>query len=1229
MTLPNGRICTASEHALKRCHEPVLFDTALWTDVDDPLAPLTLRTCTAADEEVRVQVDYSPAPFTFGKPSEVLATTTKRTLNTTSNTQVKGCRANAQTFRNETILDIRIWDEDGLKATQGDGDKVSVAAKALHDYLAKQDDCSSTIKFVRYGEAVIGIYVGTEVTTSSALTVLQALTTSLKDRPDSLRLIAQACSGPAPATWMVGAYFDRKGDISAAQKVLRTWAMGECIDDGSRVGADTPMNLNLVRAISVPLRIGLYKGFGQINEPIELEDIARRSLEPRAECTAIQVQPNDGCWALSQRCGITQKNLESYNSENLDCNNVQAKAWVCCSKGTLPDMGPKPNPDGSCATYITQENDTCSSVAAAFGITINKIKDYNKKTWGWSGCALLIGQKFCVSSGDPPMPAERDNAVCGPQKPGSTRPTDGTDLIDINPCPLNVCCNVWGQCGTTDDFCIFNPADTKNPGTTQPEKNSCVFSCGMNITNNKTPPEQFRKIAYFEAWNKNRPCLHMTVTDVPNNFTHIHFAFPQITADYKINITGMEDEFEKLKGIKDIKRIVSFGGWAFSTEAPTYNIFREGVTNANRATLASNIAKFVTDNGLDGVDFDWEYPSAPDIPGIPPSTIEAGDQYKLFLQTVKRRLQKQTVSIAAPASYWYLKGFPIKDIAGIVDYIVYMTYDLHGQWDYGNKWSNPSCDEGNCLRSHINKTETQNSLAMITKAGVISNKVVVGVASYGRSFYMDEASCQGPMCKFTGTKDESDATEGRCTETAGYISNAEIREIITESLLGSGGNATVSYDKDSDSDILVYGGNDWVSYMSDKTKASRTDWYKGLNFGGTSDWAVDLDKDHGDDGVGSVDPDELEKEGVGPKCDSYGSYDTLEKISKDENLQPTCAALYALGVLKKLLGEAMDKYNSVNDGYDGKFKSYTKFLKNGLPDVLARHMDYMDGAGLPYFDCHWVGGNKDWRGACPVPQDVRGNQPFGVWKITQTLRDSDGFYKDLQNKTGILQDWIEFFTYKEHSNCQPEPCNNLDLTIEGQARLKKGYDIPDPKDVVTKAMGNQGSLMHSLTVQIFSIGMGLWNGSIQDVVQSLAVPVFLVQNAIEGMEDAKELGEEEEKEEAKNKLITILSAVFMVIPFLGEAAAISAGATTIARLIAMVGAAANGGLAIQTVVEDPSMAPFAVMEALSLGRLKTPKEYFDAAKFRTVMKEKDISALGSKYVSQDAMVQKIIKTCKK
>lgn len=96
----------------------------------------------------------------------------------------------------------------------------------------------------------------------------------------------------------------------------------------------------------------------------------------------------------------------------------------------------------------------------------------------------------------------------------------------------------------------------------------------------------------------------------------------------------------------------------------------------------------------------------------------------------------RSVSIAAPASYWYLKGFPIKEIAKVVDYIVYMTYDLHGQvstsysgsaasaerpgltlplqWDSQNKNAQEGCPSGMCLRSQVNLTETMSSLVMVS-----------------------------------------------------------------------------------------------------------------------------------------------------------------------------------------------------------------------------------------------------------------------------------------------------------------------------------------------------------------------------------------------------------------------------------------------------------------------------------------------------------------------------------
>jgi GH18 family chitinase len=80
------------------------------------------------------------------------------------------------------------------------------------------------------------------------------------------------------------------------------------------------------------------------------------------------------------------------------------------------------------------------------------------------------------------------------------------------------------------------------------------------------------------------------------------------------------------------------------------------------------------------------------------------------------------------------------------------------------------------------------ALSMITKAGAPSNKVVIGVASYGRFFkMMEQTGCDLENCKFTGDNRTSNAAPGRCTGTSGCISNAEIKEsIATAGSTGSG-----------------------------------------------------------------------------------------------------------------------------------------------------------------------------------------------------------------------------------------------------------------------------------------------------------------------------------------------------------------------------------------------------------------------------------------------------------
>lgn len=322
-------------------------------------------------------------------------------------------------------------------------------------------------------------------------------------------------------------------------------------------------------------------------------------------------------------------------------------------------------------------------------------------------------------------------------------------------------------------------------------------------------------------------------------YTHVHYAFGAIDRNsYTVNVSSSQNYFNQFKRLKNVRRVLSFGGWAFSTSNTTYNIFREGVSERNHERFASNVARFAVQHNLSGVDFDWEYPGETGIAGIPSSNPAAGMDYLRFLRALRSKLPaEKTISIAAPASYWYLKGFPIADIAKTVDYIVYMTYDLYGQWEWGKASASPGCVTGGCLRSHVNLTDTVNALAMLTKADVPASKAVVGVASYGRSFKMVSPNCTGPSCRFTGPG--SGAEEGPCTQTRGFLANAEIAEIRTR-------NPTAKswYDEKSASNIMTWNSTQWVGYMNRTTKARREKLYQSLNFGGWVEWAIDLESFH-------------------------------------------------------------------------------------------------------------------------------------------------------------------------------------------------------------------------------------------------------------------------------------------------------------------------------------------------------------------------------------------------
>jgi GH18 family chitinase len=541
-----------------------------------------------------------------------------------------------------------------------------------------------------------------------------------------------------------------------------------------------------------------------------------------ATCNFITQQPGQYCHDLAVRCKISDADFFKYNPNiKSDCSNLSAGSKVCCNAGGL---APPPNSDGSCATYKVNQGDNCGAIGGQYGLTIDQINNFNFKnstsfggTWGFQGCQNLQIGYICISKGNKgPIPALQKDAEGNPVPCGPTASGNGTNIQ----CPLKACCNSWGQCGLTDDFCkITNPK--LNPGVS-----GCQDNCDVSYVKGSAPAT-FVKVGYYETWNQNWPCLNARIRDIDlSDYTHVHYSFADILPDYTIYLDPLATEqFSDFKSLSGVKKIISFGGWGISTSPPTFQHLRLMVQNPDKYVNA--LVAFAESNNLDGIDIDWEYPGATDIPGIIPGLPSDGPDYLNFLKTLRARLpSSKSISIAAPASYWYLKNFPIVEMSKILDYIVFMTYDLHGQWDY----SIPSL--GPHLLSHVNWTETQSMLNLITHAGVPSNKVLLGLAKYGRSFQQVDPNCYGPTCKFTGPL--SGATPGKCTNTSGYIGLGEIKEIISKDTVRK------TY-VDAGSQILLYGKDQWVAYLTDDQLASRTSQAKSMNLGGTITWAMDLD----------------------------------------------------------------------------------------------------------------------------------------------------------------------------------------------------------------------------------------------------------------------------------------------------------------------------------------------------------------------------------------------------
>ncbi|CAK4102452.1 unnamed protein product [Aphanomyces euteiches] len=366
-----------------------------------------------------------------------------------------------------------------------------------------------------------------------------------------------------------------------------------------------------------------------------------------------------------------------------------------------------------------------------------------------------------------------------------------------------------------------------------------------SATTAQTEATGYKNVVYFMEWAIY--ARNFAIFDLDwSKSTHVNYAFGKPTADGTVTIFDSWAALEKRwpdhgdswqdKGHNSYGNLghgftqklqnrgtkfgLSIGGWTLST--PFSGI---ASSEASRQRFAKSAVKLMTDLGLDFIDIDWEYPveGGDNIPHSPDDIAN----YVLLLREIREEFKtlpfQAELSVAAPVGYDKYRHWDFPAISSLVDHINIMAYDMAGSWSnytdhQANLYEDPNHPAGLKYSAH---TAVQDYI----KGGCPSNKIVLGIPAYGRSF----ENTAGLYSSFTPPTKGSwvSGSDGAGVWDYKALPQAGATEFYDAKL-----GATYSYDPNAKM---------FISYEGPKSLAQKLDYIKKYNLGGTMFWPGDAD----------------------------------------------------------------------------------------------------------------------------------------------------------------------------------------------------------------------------------------------------------------------------------------------------------------------------------------------------------------------------------------------------
>ncbi len=364
-----------------------------------------------------------------------------------------------------------------------------------------------------------------------------------------------------------------------------------------------------------------------------------------------------------------------------------------------------------------------------------------------------------------------------------------------------------------------------------------------NIRRVKWKGEGKRVVGYFTNWAqyRKRDCK-FEVRDIdPNIFTHVIYGFAKINPNdranpkfelqpFEYNDQGPGGQYAQVNDLKKkyphLKTLLAVGGWSFN-DPPTAWIFTTMAEKPEyRAYFIDHAIRYLRANNFDGLDFDWEYPTAEDRGGRPMDRENFTALCREFKEAAKAeaaKSKKPELLLTMAAGLNKAPTLELDKLGGILDWVNLMAYDVYGGWGDHTGMNAPLTGD----------PSGDNSVAKLTKqwldGGIPPEKLVLGMPTYGRSF--EGVDHPEPNSKTTGA-----GIKGRCTGEKGFLASYEVNDLIES------GQYKAYWDSVSGTPYAFDAeGRGWITYDDVRSIKLKVDFVMDNNLGGAMFWAIDLD----------------------------------------------------------------------------------------------------------------------------------------------------------------------------------------------------------------------------------------------------------------------------------------------------------------------------------------------------------------------------------------------------